>query len=55
MLAISGPKAYAADTEWKFSYTGHEETWTVPEDGLYYFEVAGASGGGARDTYVELP
>lgn len=55
LLTLGSYKAYAAGTEWRFDYTGHEETWTVPEDGLYYFEVAGASGGGARGTSVALP
>lgn len=55
LMTLGSYKAYAADTEWQFNYTGHEETWTVPEDGLYYFEVAGASGGGARDTSIALP
>ena len=55
LLTLGSYKAYAADTEWQFNYTGHEETWTVPEDGLYYFEVAGASGGGARDTGIPMP
>lgn len=40
---------YAEDV-WNFSYTGGEQVWTVPEDGTYEITVAGASGGGARDT-----
>lgn len=55
LLTLGSYNAYAAGTEWRFGYTGHEETWTVPEDGLYYFEVAGASGGGARDTGIPTP
>lgn len=55
LLTLGSYNAYAAGTEWRFDYTGHEETWTVPEDGLYYFEVAGASGGGARDITIPAP
>ena len=40
---------YAEDV-WNFSYTGGEQVWTVPEDGTYEITVAGASGGGARDS-----
>lgn len=45
---------YAEDV-WNFSYTGGEQVWTVPEDGTYEITVAGASGGGARDTTIDPP
>lgn len=40
---------YAEDV-WNFGYTGNVQTWEVPEDGTYEITVAGASGGGARDS-----
>lgn len=42
---------YAEDV-WNFSYTGDVQRWVVPEDGTYKITVAGASGGGARETTV---
>lgn len=37
----------AASSEWNFSYTGDIQEFTAPYTGKYYFNLYGASGGGA--------
>ena len=39
-------KAYKGPTEWFFDYSGGEQTFIAPTDGIYKLEVWGAQGGG---------
>lgn len=53
VLSILFQTSVNAEDTWNFGYTGTVQEWTVPEDGTYKITVAGASGGGARDTTVQ--
>ena len=40
-----------AGDEWSFDYTGSEQTFTAPVNGVYTLEVWGAQGGSANDEF----
>ena len=44
-------KAYNGPTEWLFNYTGGEQTFTAPVNGIYKLEVWGAQGGTDSNNY----
>ena len=56
---FSAMPVQASSLEERFSYTGHEETYTVPKTGVYQIDCYGAGGGddagrGAKGGYTRL-
>ena len=52
--AVQRPESMDSGVNTKtFNYTGKPEEYTVPRDGYYYIEMAGAQGG-ASDTSLSL-